>query len=106
MSLDLWTTRHAEVSTITLAGSIDAGSAALLEQAVNDVDPAGLRRLVLVLNDVEYLSSAGLRCLAVAHQRLGRPVRIVLEGARQEVADTVRQAGLDRVVTIVDRSTP
>ena len=101
MTLELRTTRQAAVATIRLAGSVDAESAPQLDHAVSAVAAADLRRLVLELSDVQYLSSAGLRCLAVAHQRLGRGVEIVLEGARPEVAETVRLAGFDQVVTLV-----
>src|ERR1700761_6968292 len=85
------------VITLTLAGEVDATSALLLEEQIvrawNDHDD--LAQLRLDLSELTYLSSAGLRSLVVAHQRLGREVGIVLTGVCSEVAESIRLIGFD-----------
>ncbi|PRY36638.1 STAS domain-containing protein [Umezawaea tangerina] len=103
MTLDTRTTVRARTATITLTGDVDAASASVLDEAIAAAAVSSPRRLVLDLNAVDYLSSAGLRCLVFAHQRLGRGVEIVLAGAHPDVAETVRLAGFDRVATIEDQ---
>jgi anti-anti-sigma factor len=92
---------EAGVATVVLTGEVDAGSAPLLDDWIAEVTAGPVDRLVLRLDGVTYLSSAGLRCLVFAHQKLGRGVRIDIVGARPEVAATIRLTGLDRSVRMV-----
>jgi anti-anti-sigma factor len=48
------------------------------------------------------MSSAGLRCLVFAHQKLGRAVEIVLVGTQPAVAETISMTGFDRSVIMQD----
>jgi len=92
------------VAVLVLKGEVDATSAGQLNQRILEVSEQPLRELMLNASELTYLSSAGLRCLVYAHQRLGRKVRIVLAGASPEVADTIRMAGFDRSITMRERA--
>ncbi|WP_433273435.1 STAS domain-containing protein [Actinosynnema sp. CS-041913] len=87
-------------ATIRLRGELEAKSAGRLNRVIDEASAPGLHRLVLLMDQLTYLSSAGLRSLVYAHQRLGRGVEIVLVGARPEVAETIRLAGFDRSVVM------
>jgi anti-sigma B factor antagonist len=95
---------HAEdgVVTIRLVGDLDSGAAPTLNKLIADVTAQPVRRLVLLASELVYLSSAGLRCLVFAHQKMGRGVDIVLVGAQPEVAETIRMTGFDRSVIMQD----
>jgi anti-sigma B factor antagonist len=88
------------VATIRLQGELDGRAAPQLNDLV--ADAAGQRpdRLVLLMGALTYMSSAGLRCLIFAHQRMPRGVQIVLVGTRPEVAETIRLTGFDRSVVM------
>ena len=95
--------RSGTVVTLVLVGEADARTAVELDDRVARVadEHAGrLRELRFDLSALTYLSSAGLRSLVVAHQRLGRDVRIVLTGASEEVAETIRLTGFDRTAVV------
>ncbi len=62
-----------------------------------------LKRLVLDLRKLDYLSSAGLRQLVYAQQKLSDDVRIVLVGASPRVTQTIQLVGFDQSVTLTDR---
>ena len=102
MSLDTTLTIEDGVATIILHGEADAVSAPALNRVVTAAIAAPLRDLVVDCTGLTYLSSAGLRCLVYAHQRLGRGVRIVLVGLRDEVAETIRLTGFDGGVSMPD----
>lgn len=102
MSLAISSSTSDGTVTMTLAGSVDSGSAPQLQAQLTTVPAAGIRRLVLDVAGVTYLSSAGVRCLVYAHQLLGRQVEIVVAGARPEVAETIRLTGFDRSVVLRD----
>ncbi|MFC6093552.1 anti-sigma factor antagonist [Saccharothrix sp. BKS2] len=90
------------VVTVRLTGDLDSRSAPILNDLITEVTAGPVRRLVLLLEELAYLSSAGLRCLVFAHQKLGRGVDIVLIGTRPEVAETIRMTGFDRSVVMQD----
>jgi anti-anti-sigma factor len=92
------------IATVVLAGEADTLSAPALYDTIREIGTAPVTRLVLNVERLTYLSSAGLRCLVYAHQKLGRAVRIVITGASPEVAETIRLTGFDHSVTLLDGS--
>jgi anti-anti-sigma factor len=90
------------VVTMRLVGDLDSRSAPTLNTLITEIAAQPVRRLVLLVDELAYLSSAGLRCLVFAHQKMGRGVDIVLVGARPEVAETIRMTGFDRSVIMQD----
>lgn len=88
--------------SIRLVGDLDSGSAPRLNDLITEAARGQVHRLVLLMERLNYLSSAGLRCLVFAHQKLGPGVDIVLVGTRPEVADTIRLTGLERSVIMQD----
>ena len=88
--------------SIRLVGDLDSGSAGRLNELIAQASQSPVRRLVLLMERLNYLSSAGLRCLVYAHQKLGPGTDIVLVGTRPEVADTIRLTGLDHSVIMQD----
>ncbi|HVQ93208.1 MAG TPA: STAS domain-containing protein [Mycobacteriales bacterium] len=92
----------ARTVTIRLAGELDSGSAPTLNELIGQAAQHPVDRLVLLMDRLDYLSSAGLRCLVFAHQKFGPGVEIVLVGTKREVAETIQLTGLDRSVTMQD----
>jgi anti-anti-sigma factor len=90
------------VVTIRLAGEVDSRSAHRLNELIIEAAAAAPSRLVLLTEDLTYLSSAGLRCLVFAHQKMGPGVEIVLVGTQPDVAETIRMTGFDRSVIMQD----
>lgn len=85
---------------IRLTGELSAASAPELNAYTAQLGADRIDRLVLLMSDLVYMSSAGLRCLVFAHQKMGPAVQIVLVGTRPEVAETIRLTGLDRSVVM------
>lgn len=89
-----------KVATLTLTGEADSESAPRIAAILDGLADLQLHRLELDLSDLSYLSSAGLRCVVFAHQRLGRSVEIVVVNASAQVAETIRLTGFDRSITM------
>lgn len=92
----------ARTVTIRLVGELDSKSAPDLNDLIGQASQHPVDRLVLLMDRLDYLSSAGLRCLVFAHQKFGPAVEIVLVGTKREVAETIQLTGLDRSVTMQD----
>src|SRR4051812_8946146 len=100
MSLEARLDVRQGVAALTLAGEADSDAAPRIGLLLDGLADQQLNRLELDLSALTYLSSAGLRCLVFAHQRLGRSVEIVIANASAEVAETIRLTGFDRSVTM------
>lgn len=62
--------KHCEL--LKIKGRIDSATAPELSKAIEDLNKAGHHKLVIDLNDVEFISSAGLRVLIGAQKECKR----------------------------------
>lgn len=53
---------------LVLSGRLDTNTAVELEQEIKSIE--GIKSLVLNLKDLEYISSAGLRVILMAHKKM------------------------------------
>lgn len=102
MAFEARTHLDGDVASITLIGELDSHAAIRFNGVITEVAAQQPERLVLLMADLSYLSSAGLRCLVFAHQKLGRGVEIVLVGTQPVVAETISMTGFDRSVIMQD----
>ncbi|MEU7164126.1 STAS domain-containing protein [Streptomyces morookaense] len=102
MPFSVSTSTQDGTATVTLTGELDAAGAPLFHDAVEKAAASGVAHLAIRAHDLSYMASAGLRSLVFARQKMGDHVRITVAGASPAVARTIRQAGFDRSVTLVD----
>ncbi|NUR92829.1 MAG: anti-sigma factor antagonist [Nonomuraea sp.] len=100
MSFTLKLNVEGDTATIRLVGELDGRSAPELNEAVGQAVDLRVAKLVLLLDELTYMSSAGVRCLVFAHQKLPRGSEITLVGTQPEVADTIRLTGFDRSIVM------
>jgi anti-sigma B factor antagonist len=89
-----------DAATIRLTGELDRLAAPRLNELIVEAADKQVKRLVFLMEELMYMSSAGLRCLVFAHQKMPRGVAIVLIGTRPEVAETIKLTGFDRSITM------
>jgi anti-anti-sigma factor len=94
------------VATIRLVGELDARSAPRFNELISEAASSGISQLVLIANNLTYMSSAGLRCLVFAHQKMPDTVRIIFVGAQPEVAETIRLVGFDHSIVLQEADEP
>ncbi len=87
---------------ITLVGELDRNSADTFRKHVEEAAAAHVSRLVLLMNELSYMASAGLRVLVFAKQKMGAGVDIYMVGVSEEVAETVKATGFHHSVIMVD----
>jgi len=66
--LDIQNTETAGVKTLKLIGRIDGISSPMLDKSIKDLAISGERQLITDLQEVNYISSAGLRVFLTAQQ--------------------------------------
>lgn len=85
--------------TIAIEGSVDTVTAPELEAAIAAL-PATLERLILDFAAVDYVSSAGLRVLLAADQRLSASGALVLRNVNPDVREVFEMTGFDELLTL------
>jgi anti-anti-sigma factor len=90
------------VARITLEGELDAAATPQFKAQVERAAQAKIRRLVLLMENLSYMSSAGIRELVFAKQKIGIAVDLYLVGVQDGVLETIKMTGVDRSVTLLD----
>jgi anti-anti-sigma factor len=94
------------VATITLSGELNSGSAPKFSELITEAADQKVEKLVLQAGELTFMSSAGLRCLVFAQQRMSRGTKIALIGAQPDVAKTVTMTGFDRSIDLQEAANP
>ena len=102
MAFTITDTINDGIATFTLVGELDASAAPAFREKIESASAANVTQLVLNLGDLEYMSSAGLRVLIYAKQKMGTGVDIVLVDTQPMVRDTLQKTGFNRSVRMVD----
>jgi anti-anti-sigma factor len=89
---------------LELEGDLDSTTAPGFRTKVEEATTMAVHQLVLDMKRLDYLSSAGLRVLVFARQKMGADTGLVLVGANQAVTETIRLTGFDHSVTFSDHA--
>ena len=87
---------------LSLFGELDASVAGDFKTAVEKAAAEKAKKLVLIMKDLEFMSSAGLRVLVFAKQKMGSDVDIYVIAAQEAVRDTIEMTGFHHSVIMQD----
>jgi anti-sigma B factor antagonist len=87
---------------LSLSGELDASVANEFKGAVEKAAAEKAKKLVLIMKDLEFMSSAGLRVLVFAKQKMGTNVDIYVIAAQDAVRDTIEMTGFHHSVIMQD----
>ena len=91
--------KNAEEAIIELAGRLDTTTAPTLDKTINE-DIEGVKNLVLDLNGLEYISSAGLRVLLSAQKKMQKIGSMKVKNVCEEVMDVFEMTGFADILVI------
>lgn len=86
---------------ITLIGDVDTKTAPSLLDALTAIELSGLAELRIEMVQVGFLSSAGLRALVFAKQKMPHSARLILIGTSEDIAEVIAKTGLTQAITLV-----
>ena len=82
-----------------LTGRLDTLTSPELESELTGIID-GLTDLVLDFEELEYVSSAGMRVLLAAQKKMNALGTMTVKHVRQEIMDTFEMTGFDEILTI------
>jgi len=100
MALDLTLTIDNDVAKITLVGELDGSNASDFKTKIEEAAASEPKKLVLVMNDLEFMASAGLRVLVFSKQKMGAGVDVYVVGADEMITETIEKTGLHHSLII------
>ncbi|MCX7594473.1 MAG: AGE family epimerase/isomerase, partial [Fischerella sp.] len=88
---------------ISLSGLMDAAAVPLFEDELKKATSQSVKRIVLMLENLKCISSAGLRSLIFNKQKLGADVEFYIVGAAEHVKNYLQMSAFCEGVTMLDR---
>ena len=89
------------IGKITLVGELDASVAGQFRDEIERIATQKPSRLVLIMTDLDYMASAGLRALVFARQKMGSGVDIYTVGLHDAVLETIEMTGFHHSVIML-----
>lgn len=88
-----------KVCTIEIGGRLDTVTAPELESVLKEV-PAEVSTLILDFQELEYISSAGLRVLLSAQKAMNRQGEMIVRNVNDVIMDIFSITGFSEILTI------
>lgn len=94
-----------EVLKVELCGRLDATNTESLQSELKKFMGQKVSKLVFLAKDLEYISSAGLRVIIFAKQKVGVDAQIFLVAAPESILSVIKMSGLGNFMTLLDTYT-
>ena len=91
--------RNAEETVIELVGRLDTTTAPALDKTIGE-DIGDTKNLVLDIKGLEYISSAGLRVLLCAQQKMQKRGSMKVTNVCESVMEVFEMTGFADILTI------
>lgn len=92
-------TRTNETLIIEVSGRLDTNTAPELEKAVEAI-PEEVKELIIDMEKLEYISSAGLRVLLAANKKMAKVGSLRVRNVCDEIMEIFEMTGFSDVLTI------
>lgn len=101
MPLDINSSVEGTTARLTLVGQLDGASAPAVRTKVEELLTNKLDKLILLLEDLTFMASAGLRIIIFAKQRQPQ-LRIYVIKPQEPIIDTLKKTGFYDAVYVQD----
>lgn len=92
-----------DTARLSLSGLLDANGVELLQEEVQKATVRPIKRLVLLCQDLDCVTSAGLRSLIFIKQKLGSDVDIYIVGVQENVKKFLEMSSFCQGIALVDQ---
>jgi anti-anti-sigma factor len=103
MNFSVKTEISKDVAKLTIVGALDSSTAPQLHEEVQKIILLNPIEVVMDVEKLDFMASAGLRVIIFAKQKLGPTVKLVLVKPQDQLLETLKMTGLLFSVSIVDQ---
>lgn len=97
--MEIKKTTDKDTLTLSLSGRLDTNTAAELTEEIKDIGPE-IRKLVLDLQRLEYISSAGLRVILKAQKKMNKQGAMLVKNVDENVMEVFEITGFSDILVI------
>jgi anti-anti-sigma factor len=90
------------VLKVILSGKLDANNSPALSEELSKFKGKTITEMVFMAKDLSYISSAGIRVIVFAKQKVGENSKVFLISASETVLDVINMTGLANFMTVQD----
>lgn len=102
MALNITTETLTTHVSLFLQGEVDTHSAPQLLQSLTEIGLAELAELRIHAMNLTFMSSAGLRALVYAKQKMPHSSRLIFVGGSTDIQEVIKRTGLGTAVMLVE----
>ncbi len=97
MEVQQTTTETGDITTVKVIGRVDTTTSGELEKAIFETLDKGVKKVIVDMGQMDYISSSGLRVLLATLKRLkANDGHLILAGLNPHMSDVIRMAGFDQ----------
>lgn len=102
MTLSIQSIEENEIVTLVLQGNVDTKTAPELLEVLTNLKLKEISHLKIELTEVNFMSSAGLRALVFAKQKMVHDSVVSVVNANEEIKDVITKTGLSTAVSFIN----
>ncbi len=102
MTLTIQSIEENQIVTLVLQGDVDTKTAPELLEVLTKLKLKEISHLKIELTAVNFMSSAGLRALNFAKQKMGHESIVSVVNANEEIKDVIIKTGLSTAVSFIN----
>ena len=102
MTLSIQSIEENEIVTLVLQGDVDTNTAPELLEVLTNLKLKEISHLKIELTEVNFMSSAGLRALVFAKQKMVHDSVVSVVNANEEIKDVITKTGLSTAVSFIN----
>ncbi|MDR3333315.1 MAG: STAS domain-containing protein [Treponema sp.] len=99
-----YVTKVGENAEVLLAGKLAFDKANVLMDELRSLENKGVKSIDFFCKDLEYISSAGIRAIIFAKQKIDRNVEMILRlhNVKPEVFEVFSMSGIEQYLEFID----
>jgi len=92
-----------DIKVVEIAGKLNTGASPEAETFINDLIDEGATKILLNLEDLDFISSTGLRVILATGKKLSAVGgKVVLCSPNKTVSDVFKMSGFNQMFSVLD----
>jgi anti-anti-sigma factor len=89
-----------DIARFTLTGRLDTNNAPILTEHLKTLKGLPIKNIKFLVKNLDYISSAGLRSMVFAKQKIGDNIQVFIIDPKPAVLDVIKMTGFNSFLTI------